>query len=87
MKSGIDFWMPFYGNDSCFNWWFDYLRNYKNRSRHQKRQEVILMRQKSRKRRLRKRDSWTILQLKLRKARRAENKRIRQWFRENREAI
>jgi len=45
------------------------------------------MRQKSRKRRLRKRDSWTILQLKLRKARRAENKRIRQWFRENREAI
>jgi hypothetical protein len=45
------------------------------------------MRQKSRKRRLRKRDPWTSLQLKQRKKKRAESNRIRQWYRENREAM
>jgi hypothetical protein len=44
------------------------------------------MRSKSRKRRLRKRDPWANLQLKKRREKRAENKLIRQWYRENREA-
>jgi len=45
------------------------------------------MRSKSRKRRLRKRDPWTSLQLQERREKRAENNKIRQWYRENREAI
>jgi len=45
------------------------------------------VRQTRRKRRLRKRDPWTSLQLKLRKAKRAENNKIRQWCRENREVV
>lgn len=43
------------------------------------------MRSKSRKRRLRKRDIWTSLQLQKRREKRAEANKIRQWFRENRE--
>jgi len=45
------------------------------------------VRQKSRKRRLRKRDKWTKYQLRFRKSKRAASNKIRQWCRENREAM